>query len=273
LTLPRRRRTLPCAQNLPIFRVALLAFLAGCATVPVQPLPTEAPTQRWERAQMLDALAQRREQFQSLRALARVNYSGPDGKNGFQEAVLVVRPDRLRLETLSMLGAILIVTVNSKEIVGYHPREGLYVHGQRSRANLQKYTQIPLELDEITALLLGLPPVDPRAPAQQDGNALVFASASGRKDRVSFESNQPVPTKWERLDGRGQIELSATFTDHIQTPAGPFPSKIVIDSPQQKKRLEIRYQEPELNASIAADLFSQQKPPNVKELPIEAIGS
>ena len=49
------------------------------------------------------------EQFRSLRALAQVDYAGPEGKHGFQEAVLVQRPDRLRLETLTFLGAILIV--------------------------------------------------------------------------------------------------------------------------------------------------------------------
>jgi hypothetical protein len=37
--------------------------------------------------------------------------------------------------------------------------------------------------------------------------------------------------------------------------------------------LEITYQEPELNASIPPELFSQQKPANAKELPMESIGS
>jgi len=117
-----------------------------------------------------------------------------------------------------------------------------------------------------------LPPVDARTPAQQNGNTLIFASPSGRKDTISFESNQPVPTKWERVDARGQIELTASFADYVQTPAGLFPSKILIESPQQNKRLEIRFQEPELNVAIPNDLFSQQKPANVKEYPIEALG-
>jgi hypothetical protein len=37
--------------------------------------------------------------------------------------------------------------------------------------------------------------------------------------------------------------------------------------------LEIRFQEPELNATIPADSFSQQKPAHVQEIPIEMIGS
>jgi len=45
-----------------------------------------------------------------------------------------------------------------------------------------------------------------------------------------------------------------------------------MESAQQKKRLQIRYQEPELNASIPNEVFSQPKPVNVKEYPIEALG-
>ena len=44
-------------------------------------------------------------------------------------------------------------------------------------------------------------------------------------------------------------------------------------APLQKKKLEIRFQEPELNATIPADSFSQQKPAHVQEIPIEMIGS
>ena len=183
------------------------------------------------------------------------------------------RPDRLRLETLSFLGAILIVTANSKELVGYHPREGIFVRGDRTKDNLRRYTQIPLDLEEITMLLIGLPPVDPNTPADQNKNALIFSSKDGKRDVVVFESQQPVPTKWERLNASGSVELSAEFSDYIQTPAGLFPSQIVFAANLQRKKIQIRYQQPEINATISPELFSQQKPANVQEVPIEAIGS
>jgi uncharacterized protein DUF4292 len=250
-----------------------VVVLAGCATVtPPAPAP-QLPAPKWESSKLIESLTQRREQTRTLRALARVNYTGPEGKQSFDEAVLVQRPDRLRLETLSMLGAILIVTANKQEIIGYHPREGIMVRGQSSKANLLRYTQIPLELDEITALLAGLPPVDASKPAQQDGNTLIYSANGIKKDAVSFESQQPVPTQWQRFNSSGAVELAASFTDYINTAAGLFPGKINIQAPLQKKQLEIRFQEPELNAAIQADQFSQTKPSHVQEVPIEAIGS
>jgi len=255
------------------FLITFAVLLSACTTTVAPPSMPQLPAPQWESSKLIEAISQRREQFRSLRALARINYAGPDGKQGFDEAVLVQRPDRLRLETLSMLGAILIVTANEKEIIGYHPREGVLVRGQSSKANLLRYTQIPLELDEITALLAGLPPVDAAMPWRQEGNALIFSVNGLRKDSVAFESQLPVPTKWQRFNGSGAVELTALFSDYITTPAGLFPSKINLDAPLQNKKLEIRFQEPELNATIPADSFSQQKPAHAQEIPIEMIGS
>jgi hypothetical protein len=254
--------------------LAIFGFIAaGCATTTKPSALPQIPVPQWESAKLIESLGQRRQQFRSVRALTRVNYAGPEGKHGFEEAVLVQRPDRLRLETLTFLGAILIVTANDQEIIGYHPREGVLVRGRSSKENLLRLTQIPLELDEITALLLGLPPVEPSASWRQEGNSLIFSANGRMKDSLTFESQLPVPTRWQRFNGGGALELTALFSDYLTTPAGLFPSKINIEAPLQGKKLEILFQEPEFNATIPAESFSQQKPVNVQELPIEMIGS
>lgn len=270
---PRGKLGRPARVRGPAVLLAAALFAqAGCSTVSPSPSTPAAPVKSWDAAQIIDALNQRHGQFRSMRALARVDYSGPDGKRGFQEAVIVQRPDRLRLETLSMLGAILIVTVNDKEIVGYHPREGLFLRGERTKGNLFRYTQIPLELEEITMLLVGLPPVDAKSAWREESGGLVFSANGRKKDLVAFESEQAVPTRWERFDDAGGVALSARFSDYRNTQQGLFPSRISIESPPQGRKLDIRFEEPELNASLSADLFFQQKPLHAQELPIEALG-
>ena len=256
------------------FLFAVLAFaVVGCATTAKPPAVSQLPVPQWESDKLIESIGQRRQQFRSVRALARVNYVGPEGKHGFEEAVMVQRPDRLRLETLTMLGAILIVTANNQEIIGYHPREGVLVRGRSSKENLQRLTQIPLELEEITALLLGLPPVEPSASWRQEGNSLSYSLNGRTKDNLIFESQLPVPTQWQRFNGTGALELTARFSDYTKTPAGLFPAKINIEAPLQGKKLEIRFQEPEFNAILPAESFTQQKPVHVQEVPIEMIGS
>ncbi len=270
-----RRGTESCPRRRTTLLAALLSWiLTGCTAAVVAPTPSQAPTRQWNPGELIEALRQRDQQFHSLRALARLDYAGPEGKNNFQEAMLVERPDRLRLETLSFLGAIMIVTVNDKEILGYLPREGAFLHGDRTAENLRRLTKIPLglEVKDVTALLLGLPPVNLSADPEQNGNSVVFPTVEGGRDAVAFDTNEAVPSRWERRDGQGETAISVTFSDYVGTPAGLFPSRILIESAIQKRRLEIRYQEPEMNATLAAELFTQQKPASVKDLPIEALG-
>jgi Domain of unknown function (DUF4292) len=251
---------------------AVCTVISACATVAPPRREPQLPAKDWATGELIESLNQRNQQFRSLRALARLDYAGPDGKGNVQEAVLVQRPDRLRLETLTLLGAVLIVTVNDKEIIGHHPREGIFVRGPRTRENLLRYTQIPLELDEITALLLGLPPVVTGSPRRQEGPTLVFSPNGRKQDAVTFESQLPVPTKWERFNDAGAVELSARFLDYISTPAGSFPSKIQVEAQLQKRKLEIRYQEPEINGSLLPEIFTQEKPAHAQELRLETLG-
>jgi hypothetical protein len=271
LTAALRRGFSGRVPNFVLLLLAAVCTIVGCATV-TPPAKPQLPAKQWQVGELINSLGERQKQFRSLRTLARLDYAGPDGKGNVQEAVLVQRPDRLRLETLTFLGAVLIVTVNDREIIGYHPREGIFVRGPRTKENLFRYTQIPLELNEMTALLLGLPPVDPAAPVHQEGPALVFSPNGRKQDVVTFEAQTPVPTQWERFNDAGAVELSAQFSDYVSAPAGPFPSRIQIEAPLQKRKLEIRYQQPEVNASLTPEIFTQEKPAHAEELRLETLG-
>ncbi len=261
------------------FRLAVFALaLAGCATA-VRPIPSplgldleQPPAAGWTADKLAGILAQREKQFRSLRSLASVHYRGPEGSQGFQEAVVIQRPDKARLETLTLLGAILIVTVNGDQIAGFHPREGLYLTGKSSKENLFRYTHIPLELQEMTRLLLGLPPVMDSADWQIAGSSLYLRTNGQGKEIVVFDLTREIPIRWHRLGPDGSPELSASFDDFSPTPVGLFPSKITLEDPAQDRLLEIVYQEPEVNVELAPSLFVQQKPATAREVPIEALG-
>lgn len=254
------------------------AMIVGCSTTARQiPSPSQLdleqpPVTGWTADKLIGILSQRDRQFQSLRALASIYYRGPEGTQGFQEAVLVQRPDKVRLETLSLLGAILIVTVNADQIAGFHPREGVFVRGKSSEANLFRYTLIPLELQELTRLLLGLPPVMISADWQIGGSALYRELNGQGKEIVVFDLTRELPVRWHRLSPDGRPELSAAFENFSSTPAGLFPSKITLEAGAQQRSLEISYQEPEINVEMAPSLFVQEKPANAKEIPIETLG-
>jgi hypothetical protein len=220
---------------------------------------------------LLQALTQRAQRFRSLRSLANVHYAGSEGRTNFQEAVFVRRPEDLRLETLSRLGAVLIVTANGEEVAGYHPQERLFFRGPSIKENVRRYVRIPLELSEITALLMGLPPLDGAGAWVEEGESLLRDLEGGLRETITFHPSG-VPVRWERSEAGGEILLSARFYHFTQTPAGTFPSAIALRAHREGKTLEIRYEEPEVNVALPADLFVQDKPQDVRELPIGSLG-
>jgi len=250
---------------------AMLAPLWSCATLAPR-APEVFPEERRPAGELAQVLLQRAAELKSLRALAGVYYSGRDGKGSFQEVVLVHRPDRLRLETLSPMGAVLILTASADEITGFHTREGVFYRGKSSVENLYRFTQIPLGVEEVTAVLMGLPPVNGAGGWKNEGASIARDLGAGWKETVTFHPSQSLPIRWQRLDPAGKVEMSARFSEFVTTPAGQFPLKIVLEAPAQQRRLEITYKEPELNVDLASALFIQQKPDNAREVALDSLG-
>lgn len=250
-----------------------MTFL-GCASIAPETVPVSdsLTSESRDPVELLESLEQREQQFRSLRALASVTYRGSDGRGGVQEAIVVYRPDRLRLETLTPLGAILIVTADADQLIGFQPRERLFYRGRSTKKNLLRYTTIPLELEEWTSVLLGLPPVEVRGQWERKGDSLQRELGEGRMEVVTFHPNLKIPTRWQRIDPDGSMEVSALFADFFSTPNGPFPLKITLEASHRRVSLEIRYQGPELNVALPASLFAQEKPANVKEVLLESLG-
>jgi hypothetical protein len=253
---------------------AILLGVASCAPVSSRiPAVSETlPDKLLDPGHLVAKLVARDRELRSLRALATVDYRSWAGRGRLLEAVLVDRPKRLRLETLSGLGAVLIVTVAEDEIVGFHPREGLIYRGRSSKENLARYTQIPLELDEVTRLLLGLPPVNLNDRWEAGRNSASWERDGGRRETVFFDPARAAPLRWERYLASGEIELRADFSEYADTAVGPFPMKLSLEVPAQRLHLEIRYEQPELNATMPRSAFVQEKPASVREMPLESFG-
>jgi outer membrane lipoprotein-sorting protein len=252
---------------------AMVAALSGCSWLTRPPLlPEVLPEERRPARELAQSLVGRSAELQSLRALASVNYSGEDGRHSFKEVVLVRRPDRLRLETLYPLGVLLIVTVSDGEMAGFHTREGVFYRGKSSRQNLYRYTQVPLSVGELTSVLVGLPPTAGEGEWRNEGPSIVRDLGGGWKETVTFHPSQLSPIRWQRLNPAGTVEIGAQFGEFSNTAAGLFPNKIILESTTQKRRLEITYQEPELNVDLAPALFVQKTPANAREVALDSIG-
>ncbi len=213
-------------------------------------------------------LSERSDSFQSLRSLARIRYQTGNRRGGFNAAVLVRRPHRLRLEAFSVVGAALVLTVDDGTVTGFLPAEAQFYRARTSRRNLFAATQILLELDEMVALMLGLPPVDPKAVWDIGSRELRRVRADGSTDILTFDAGGSAPIRWQRLGPSGQVWYIATFDDFSDTAVGRFPLKIRLETPPLKRSYEIRYDSPELNVTLPESHFVQQLPEGAVRVPL-----
>ncbi len=239
--------------------------LAGCSVQQTTPPPEPEPVPN---PRLPALLAERNGAFQSLRSLARISYRSNEGRGTFQAAVLVRRPHRLRLEAFSIVGAALVLTVDDGEVTGFLPSEAQFYRARTSRKNLFRATQILLELDEMVALMMGLPPVDSDAVWDIGARALRRTRPDGSTDILTFDANSTAPVRWQRLGPSGKPWYTATFDDFSKTPFGSFPLNITLETPPLKRSYQIRYDNPEINVTLPETHFVQDLPEGTVRVPL-----
>lgn len=243
------------------------ALLAGCALW--QPAPEPQPVSEPKTVQPLGAFLEERDRaLQSLRGLARITYRGGGQRRAFNAAVLVRRPHRLRLEAFSLVGAAFILTVDDDEFTGFLPSQARFYRARTSRQNLFRATELLLELEEMVALMVGLPPVRPGGAWRADGLVLRRARAGGGADVLTFDAENRAPVRWQRFGPSGKPWYVATFEDFADTSAGPFPLTITLETPPLRRTYQIRYDNPELNVTLPESHFVQELPEGAVRIPL-----
>ncbi len=166
------------------------------------------------------------------------------------------------------MGAALVLTVDDGEVTGFLPSEAQFYRARTSRKNLFRATQMLLELDEMVALMMGLPPVAPDAVWDVGAHALRRARADGSTDILTFDSDVTAPIRWQRLGPSGKPWYVATFEDFSDTAFGRFPLKITLETPPLQRSYEIRYDSPEINVTLPEAHFVQDLPEGAVQVPL-----
>ena len=262
------------ARCLAVLSVCALAS-AGCA-VARQPAPPAIAPPLPDAATLSQVIERQRLARTSLRALARVSYSGPEDKGRARQVVLVERPARLRFEVLSALGSVFVLTADNGALAAYVPRESTVYRGQASRQNLERYARVDLSVSDAVELLLGTPP-----------------ARAGRNDVVSFEAATDSIELWRELDDGAQVvwfnralqpvaaedrasdgtaRWRAQFTAFAEEHA-ELPAHITIELPSDGRRIDLELSDIEVNPVLAEPLFTLATPPGAHEVQLDQVGA
>ena len=263
----RRRGTAGCAVLL------AAAVLHGCAASR-PPSPHRAPAPLPSVAELDAALAARRHAVQGLRAVARLRYTDGADTASARQAVVVERPDRVRVEVLSMLGAVFLLVTNRGQLTAYVRDEHTVYRGAASPQNLARYARIGLPVDALVDLLLATPsagagggPADVSFDSQR-GAVLLQRVGDGETHRVWF-SERALPVAAEVSDAAGDTAWRARFDDYQEAGGLAVATHVAVELPASAQALDVVLQDVDVNPRVDPSLFALQAPPGSRlvELP------
>ena len=258
-------------------RVALatlvVALLSACATrksvSPPAVLDATLPTAD----QLLGALSARRQQLRSMRAMARLSYESPDESRRARQIILAQRPDRLRLEVLSPLGAVFVLTTSSGRLAAYARGEATVYRGTASPANLERYTSVELPIAAAVDLLLATPPMDAAGQlvvSRDEAHIKLWEERDGAV-RVTWFTPELEPVRFEQHDDHGHVLLRATFAAYTAVDGVRLPTHIAVETPPTQRSVTIELSEPEVNPPLADTLFALETPQGSKEVDLDQV--
>jgi hypothetical protein len=260
------------------------ALLVGIATLgavmsgvgcrpPRVALPAVSPAPELPTASdLLGRLEYERTRLRGLRTLADSELSGPDGHFRASEVLLVEPPTRLRIEVLSMFGVAWVLATDGKYLAIYSREEGTVYRGEPSPALLADYLPVPLELPELTELLLGRPPrreiIEPRDVAWEPETGLIrlpLLIEGGGTTTVWFDGASGLLMRCEEIDADGRLRFDLrikAYRDVDGMLLGSDISILALDGVQ----IRLAYAKAELNPTLAPDLFRLQNVVGAREV-------
>ena len=255
------------------------AALIGCAgSLPAPKYPFTDPG----RALSLQALA--RERVQSLRAEARVDQRGKDGRIKGTVLMLVERPAGVRFDAMTQFGPAAVLTSNGERFAYADLRSKRFLTGPTCPANIARMLNVPLSVQQTTQLLLGGTPVIEHDRStirwHDDGfYRIELASAEDRQevDLGIGESDADHPPERQELrllrseiyDARGKTRWRASYGDYQRVQFGTYriamPYEVRVEQPGAGNDTLIRFKQIALNVDIPDDAFVQSPLPGMAE--------
>ncbi len=251
-----------------------VAVLAGCpARPPARPSAIEPIAELIPQAELVHALAVRRGALHSLRALARLRITAPELSRSARQVIIAARPDRLRLEVLSPMGTVFVLTATDGSLAAYARDEARVYRGAASAKNLARYAQVDLPVATAVDLLLGTPPVraDRDGVVSRDDGHLQLWQADDGDVQVTWFGPGLEPVRYERRDGEGRVLLRATFGEYTEVGGVRVPTQLVFELPRSQRRIDIALRDPEVNPELSDAVFALRTPPGSVDVDLDQV--
>jgi outer membrane lipoprotein-sorting protein len=265
--------------------IAITIFVStvGCGGAPRPTYPYQVAERALERHTAQQA------QVTSLRAEARVDQRGRDGRIRGTVLMFVERPDRVRFDAMTQFGPAAVLTSDGERFELFDMRENRFLVGPTCPENIARLLGLTLPAESVVRFLLG---ESPRVAATSSsievirgGYKITLQSEDGSTEilelRVPARDAEAQPEAQElRLaraevrDPSGRVAWRAEYEDYrdVALPGGgevPMPFVLRFEDPRSHRDVLVRFKKIEPNVDVPETAFEQPIPGGVTPEPVE----
>jgi outer membrane lipoprotein-sorting protein len=252
-------------------RLAILAllFLAGCGgTRGARPeKPIDDPQV------VLNALRERSEAMQALSGQLALEVWQKGDRVRLRQLVLVQRPDKIRVDTLSPFDQPLsMMASDGQQVSIYSLEKKRFWRGPATPDNLARLVPLRLEGDELAAVLRGSVPVLRDAQAKMDWDAeagcyRLELTGATRRQQLCVEP-QGLRVLESRVWRGDALQYAAKFGQYTEGPQ-PIPQRMRFEVPGEDLKVDVRVVDFKANPTVAEDAFTVEPPRGIEVEPLD----
>jgi hypothetical protein len=273
-------------------RLSPLLSLAACLTAtlltgcPPPPLVAVRPYLAPSADELLRDIQTSQKPLRGLRARAKADVLGTDGRVKVDISLLAARPQLLRLAAENALtGPLLTLATNGESFALLDVRENRYHAGPVSACNMARILGVALHPRQVIEVLLGGVPLLPDAVgaevgwAEGDGGREVLTLRGGdglsqviylQRQEAASPSGRPHfdVREAEGRDASGQVVWRLRHEGFTDQPLGDRPGAATvrlpgisyIEDPPHHSDIRLRWRERELNPALPGGIFQLERP-------------
>ncbi|MDB4974132.1 MAG: hypothetical protein JWN48_2473 [Myxococcaceae bacterium] len=262
----------------PLALASVLGLGAGCAGA-------SCPTQRIiDPAQALRAQRAASAPIRSLRADAKIDQRGKEGRIRGRILMFVERPDRVRFDAMTQFGPALILTSDGQKLALSDFKDNRFMTGPACAKNLGRVVGVALSSAEVASVLLGdAPLIGDASSATQDGLTcggdglykLTRRAADGAHEELSFrvpDSDLQKAPSDQRLylaavtlwDAQGKRLYRVRYEDYRRVGQSELPHTVRIDDFVNDSDALLRLSDVAVDVKVPEGAFVQTARPGLK---------
>lgn len=252
----------------------LLALSSACggATCPAQLVTDPAAALAAQRAASAP--------IRSMRAEAKIDQRGKQGRVKGRILMFVERPDRVRFDAMTSFGPALILTSDGQTFALSDFKENSFTSGPACAKNIGRVVGVALSSAEVASVLLGDAPLLASSAQSircgDDGMYVLEQRApSGAREVLELrvhDDDRAQPPSAQRLQlasatlwgASGKRLYRVRYEDYRAVGAVQLPHTVRIDDFANEADALLRLSDVELNVEVPAGAFTQQPRPGLK---------